>query len=276
MRTSPSVAELFKALARADFGTIHKEGWNDHLGVRFVPLREVLAAVEGALTQAGLVVVQGCSVVDDRWSLTTRLQHVSGEWIETDYPLQPDEGKGRSDAMAIGSAVSYARRHALMALLCLTAEDDDGQGGRRSQSPRQSTERQAPRQQPQEAGGEPPGMRALRKVAAAMPGGGEAFEAYARLHAAGRTAAAWVDSMADQDRHREAEAITRRLGLTTDYPAALTKLAAGHPQGWANALKALDRHGAMVRDLTDAHGMAIYLHLQSLDEDAAKRAGAKK
>lgn len=54
-------------------------------------------------------------------SLSTRLVHASGEWIEDDYSMPAGQG-----AQGVGSALTYARRYALMALLGIAADDDDG------------------------------------------------------------------------------------------------------------------------------------------------------
>jgi hypothetical protein len=54
--------------------------------------------------------------------LTTILRHVSGEAIETEYPVLADY----SSPQKIGSAMTYARRYSLMALVGVAPEDDDG------------------------------------------------------------------------------------------------------------------------------------------------------
>ena len=65
--------------------------------------------------------------------VTTRLQHVSGEWLEgyleVDIPEVPTSSAGTSKVNAtqmVLLATSYARRGALQALLSLAAEDNDG------------------------------------------------------------------------------------------------------------------------------------------------------
>lgn len=53
--------------------------------------------------------------------LTSRLMHVSGQWIEGDFPC---ELNGLS-AQQIGSAFTYGRRYSFQGLLGINAEDDD-------------------------------------------------------------------------------------------------------------------------------------------------------
>lgn len=59
--------------------------------------------------------------------LKARLSHTSGESIGGNYPL----GNPNAPAQAIGSAVTYARRYALLSLtgVAPTGEDDDGAKG---------------------------------------------------------------------------------------------------------------------------------------------------
>ena len=73
-----------------------------------------------ALLVNGLIVLQ---MTDPETStLITRLMHVSGQWVESRYPLHFDQSPQQ-----LGSELTYARRYCVSALLCLAAEDDDGQ-----------------------------------------------------------------------------------------------------------------------------------------------------
>jgi len=59
--------------------------------------------------------------------LTTTLMHVSGEHLESTIFL-PAKSDGRGNHMqALGSALTYARRYALLAIYGLASDDDDGQ-----------------------------------------------------------------------------------------------------------------------------------------------------
>jgi ERF superfamily len=54
-------------------------------------------------------------------TLLTRLVHVSGEWLESAYPLKLD-----LPPQQFGSQLSYGRRYTLQGVLCIAASDDDG------------------------------------------------------------------------------------------------------------------------------------------------------
>ena len=114
------MSALIKALiqAKLDFKPIPKDKVNPHFKSKYSTLDAILAAVEPALHANGLCIVQRI----DGILLSTELWHESGEKIESQYPL-PEV----SDPQKFGSAITYARRYAVTALLSVTAdEDEDG------------------------------------------------------------------------------------------------------------------------------------------------------
>lgn len=120
MDTSPTTKEITLALCQFQSAQIKvaKKGTNPAFKSRYATLPEVLDAVLPTLTEAGLCFVQ----FPDGESLTTRLMHTSGEWLQASYALKPVQ----NTPQASGSALTYARRYALLAVLGLGTEDDDG------------------------------------------------------------------------------------------------------------------------------------------------------
>jgi hypothetical protein len=113
--------ELIAALAQAqaEFPRLQKRGVNPHFGNKFVRLEDLLDAVMPVLRKHGLLMLQ----MPEDGHLRTLLVHVeSGESITTDYPIRPARP---DDPQALGSAVTYARRYALQALLGIAGEEDD-------------------------------------------------------------------------------------------------------------------------------------------------------
>lgn len=94
----------------------------------YTDLATVVNTITPALVANGLLVVQSITVVEDDVVVSTTLYHESGESLEIDklqMPCNPN------DAQSIGSASTYGRRYALMALFCLAGEDDDGANAQR-------------------------------------------------------------------------------------------------------------------------------------------------
>ena len=124
MRISDSTTALVAALvkARANFPAIPKDsvaGKGSNREYHYADLSAILDAIGPALAVAELTILQ--SVDAETSSLITRLAHTSGEWVECTYPLQMEQAP-----QALGSALTYARRYSIQALLCLAASDDDG------------------------------------------------------------------------------------------------------------------------------------------------------
>lgn len=82
----------------------------------YATLDAVLAATRPALAKHGIALTQ---LVDNGW-LRTILIHESGESLETDLSLPNVESP-----QAFGSALTYMRRYAVVAILGVCAEEDD-------------------------------------------------------------------------------------------------------------------------------------------------------
>jgi hypothetical protein len=125
---SESIAELAKALARAQ-GQIKgalREVENPHLRRKYADLASVWDACREALSKNGLAVIQAPAVAGEQFILRTILAHESGEWIGSTLPLLSDT-TGRTAMQALGSALTYSRRYALMSMVGVCPEDDDGE-----------------------------------------------------------------------------------------------------------------------------------------------------
>jgi hypothetical protein len=124
MRTSDSIVELTKALitARTQFAPIRRE-LTAHVSAtrsyQYADLAGVLESTLPHMLAQGLIVFQ--AVDAETGTLITRVSHASGEWVESAYPVHVDQ-----TPQQLGSALTYARRYSLLALLCLAQEDDDG------------------------------------------------------------------------------------------------------------------------------------------------------
>lgn len=125
MKTSESIASLAAALAKAQSvieGAI-KDKANPAFRSRYADLAAVWDAIREPLTANGLSLIQMPDTGDlGEPVLVTRLLHASGEWLEGTYALNPV----KTDPQGYGSAITYARRYAAMAVCGVAPEDDDG------------------------------------------------------------------------------------------------------------------------------------------------------
>jgi hypothetical protein len=121
---SPTIGAIAAALAKAQasFKPAIKDASNPFFKSKYCDLAGALDAVRDALSVNGLALVQSTDA-GDKMVLHTTLLHSSGEWISGTYPITAV----KTDPQGIGSAVTYARRYSLMALLGIAAEDDDGE-----------------------------------------------------------------------------------------------------------------------------------------------------
>jgi len=122
MQTSDKLEQLPKALLEfhKKVGKIIKSDNNPFFKSKYASLATILDVITEPLTECGLVIVQFPTGL---YQLTTRLQHVSGEFMESTYEMQPV----RHSPQDAGSVITYQRRYAIGAILNLNIdEDDDG------------------------------------------------------------------------------------------------------------------------------------------------------
>lgn len=126
MAMSQSVGELIAALgaAQAEFPSVKKD--RQGYGYKYADLSSCLEAVREPLSKNGLSIVQFPSSIDGKQFLVTHLMHTSGEYITGEYIMETDVLAKMNSCQAMGSALTYARRYSLAAMVGLTLEDDDG------------------------------------------------------------------------------------------------------------------------------------------------------
>ena len=113
----PFYAALGKAQGEMGSG-VGKDAKNPHFKSQYATLSACLAVAMPALARHGFALIQYREGSD----LVTRLGHSSGTELITLYPLEPS----KKTEQGWGSAITYARRYQVMALLGLAPEDDDG------------------------------------------------------------------------------------------------------------------------------------------------------
>jgi len=127
MANSETINELASALvaAQAEFSAVPKGSSNPFFKSKYAALPDVVASASPVLAKHGLAVTQSITFVNGSQgpidALNTTLLHKSGQFIEHAMILHLP----KNDPQGQGSAVTYARRYAYMAILGLVADDDD-------------------------------------------------------------------------------------------------------------------------------------------------------
>lgn len=126
--TMKNIATAFVAAKRA-FGPALKTSLNPHLKNKYAGLGECLEAVDQALLDNGIALMQ--ETFDDATGITieTVFLHESGEVLRCGRLHVP---AAKQDAQGYGSALTYARRYSLMTACGIAPEDDDGNAASKS------------------------------------------------------------------------------------------------------------------------------------------------
>ena len=121
-RMSSDIKELAAALIEfhKQAPKLTMDSDNPFFKSRYASLYTILDTYTPTLVKCGLAVYQA-PFMD---SLETYLIHTSGQYVMSSTPIR---SKDPSNPQAIGSAITYARRYGLAAILSIAADpDDDG------------------------------------------------------------------------------------------------------------------------------------------------------
>jgi hypothetical protein len=196
MRSSDTLIKISPALVAAvnSMAGVAKTADNDGFkkngkASKYATLADCIDASRAALSANGLCVIQGPGATNTEAKtlcITTRIIHDSGEWIETDFDMPLTKWSPHE----AGSATTYGRRFALMAMLGLApVEDDDGNaasGLKVEKNPNISVHPEGP----DFWGADGPGMSAAQ---AKKEGWGETLDGWLGQIAVLPTTQAWQD-----------------------------------------------------------------------------------
>lgn len=132
---SASIGKIVGALAKAqgEIQNARKESLNPTFRMRYADLASVWNACREALSKQSLVVVQTPGQDARGLHVDTLLAHDSGEWmsgrlyVEPGYTDKDGQFFPLRDPQSMGSAITYARRYALAAMVGVAPEDDDAE-----------------------------------------------------------------------------------------------------------------------------------------------------
>lgn len=178
-QTTGKLAEAL-AKAQAEFKPIKKDKTakvrmksGGEYSYSYADLSSVIDATKEALSKNGLAVTQPVEFQAERMVLHTKLMHSSGESESSFWPLPPPH----TPAQEMGSALTYARRYSMSAILGVASEDDDdGAAGNEASKPQPQAAKPA-QAAPQQAKAGATGPASLYLV---NPRGGE-IETFGRM-----------------------------------------------------------------------------------------------
>lgn len=109
--------------AQSEMSNPVKGSSNPYFKSKYADLNSVREATIPVLNAHGIAVLQPMTSIDGKNFVKTILLHTSGETIES---LTEIVYAKTNDAQAQGSGITYARRYGLQSLVCVGADDDDG------------------------------------------------------------------------------------------------------------------------------------------------------
>jgi hypothetical protein len=110
------------AAAQADMANPRFDSQNPHFRNSFASLASVRNAVVPVLAKHGICMTQNLETVEKGIACTTILTHESGQQMAFGPLVMP---ASKPDSQGLGSAATYARRYALMAVCGVVGDEDD-------------------------------------------------------------------------------------------------------------------------------------------------------
>jgi len=127
MNQSESITDLATALclAQAEMGGAIKDSNNPFFKSSYADLTSVIKVIKEPFAKYGLSFIQlpVTSAGGNGIGVSTMLMHKSGQYIQSEYLLPMD----KVTPQGAGSAITYARRYALQALVGIPSVDDDSE-----------------------------------------------------------------------------------------------------------------------------------------------------
>ena len=133
--TGPATIAEALAAAQAELTDPPKDSLNPHFKSRYADLATVLKTVRPVLARHGIAIVQTTGITDAGSVILITALMWRGESIVGRYPVAPV----KADPQGYGSAMTYARRYALQAIVGVAADDDDD--GNAASAPKPSAPR---------------------------------------------------------------------------------------------------------------------------------------
>ena len=140
---SREINELATALAKAQ-GQIKaalKDSANPFFDSTYAGLQAVWDACRAPLSDNGLSIVQRGHSTPTGYVMRTTIMHSSGQWMEGEVPCLTTARETKQNPMQqLGSAITYARRYGLAAMVGVAPEEDEDADEGKKRKPQHGTE----------------------------------------------------------------------------------------------------------------------------------------
>lgn len=103
--------------------SVSKDATNPFFKSGYATLGATIESCKDILNKNNFIVLQPLQSDSDGVYVCTTLIHTTGGKIESKMRINQKE---QNNPQAQGSAITYARRYSLQSILCMNAEDDDG------------------------------------------------------------------------------------------------------------------------------------------------------
>lgn len=118
---TPNLAKALSAF-QGELKNAPKDSENPFFNSAYSSLASCWETIRPLLAKHKLAITQLTKMENGEMYLETKLMHESGEEVFGVYPIWAKD----KSPQAVGSALSYAKRYALQAVIGLASEDDDG------------------------------------------------------------------------------------------------------------------------------------------------------
>jgi hypothetical protein len=118
------VNNIYSAIlaASVNFGSLEKDADNPYFKSKYLSLGALLNAIRPALSDQGIIITSGYTLLPQGWVVTTELLHIPTDTsVQSMFPVTDTSGSQK-----IGAAGTFGMRYNLLQLLGIAASDDDG------------------------------------------------------------------------------------------------------------------------------------------------------
>lgn len=146
MKSSNNLSSIAEALANAQGDAKDIQKNKQGYGYKYATLESILSMLRPILAKHGLSIIQSHGIDNNIITVTTRIMHKSGEWLEDTGGVEFQVLKGMNNAQSVGSAITYLRRYQISAFMNITSDEDvDGEA---DVTPQKKNNQEPAKQQP--------------------------------------------------------------------------------------------------------------------------------